>query len=60
MSGETYGYASEESNATPLLIYLIYIFCLVASCHKRLGGESLFSLSKKEWKIIMKIQNIKY
>lgn len=43
VSGETYGYASEESNATPLLVYMIYIFCLVASCHKRLDHKSLFS-----------------
>jgi len=43
VAGETYGYASEESNATPLLVYMIYIFCLVASCHERLDHKSLFS-----------------
>ncbi|CAD8124013.1 unnamed protein product [Paramecium sonneborni] len=34
VSGDTYACATEESNACPLIPYLIYIFCLLISCQK--------------------------
>ena len=35
VSGETFGYATEETNACPLLIYLVYTVTLILSVHKR-------------------------
>ncbi|KAM3141942.1 hypothetical protein pb186bvf_006028 [Paramecium bursaria] len=35
VSGETYGYATEETNACPLLIYLVYTVTLILSVHNR-------------------------
>lgn len=34
VSGDTYACATEESNACPLIPYLIYSFCLLISCQK--------------------------
>ncbi len=34
VSGDTYGCATEESNACPMVVYLIYSFCLLTACQK--------------------------
>jgi len=47
VSGDTYGCATEESNACPMVVYLIYSFCLLTACQKHFAKAE-----KWKWEFI--------